>query len=268
MQDLKFENEALSRYKIEIVPVSKIRPNKNNPRTIDPEQLERLVKSIQDFPDMMYLRPIVVNSDMTVLGGNMRLKALKKAGVKQAPIIIANDLDEARQIEFIIKDNVAFGSWDYGALADFASEDELEQWGLDIPDFDLPDAKKEPPVAYSKTIKAPIYNPTMPAPPPISDLYDTSKYATLIQQIEAAQDQMPTELVQFLKFAATRHIVFDYEKTAEFYAHAGAAIQDLMEKSALVIIDFDKAIENGFITLSQDLFKLYSDQKNADTDEA
>lgn len=102
----------------------------------------------------------------------------------------------------------------------------------------------------------------------MNDLYDTEKYEHLIREIDAAQEKLPAELIHFLRFAATRHIVFDYEKIAEFYAHAGASIQNLMENSALVIIDFNKAIENGFITLSQELFKLYSEQKKSETDEA
>lgn len=165
MEKIEFQSEALSKYKVEVIPVSKIRTNRNNPRTIDANQLERLVKSIQDFPEMMYLRPIVLNKDMTPLGGNMRLKALKKAGIKNAPVIIAASLEEAQEIEFAIKDNVSFGSWDYEALADFATEDDLNDWGLDLPDFNLPDSEKSTPVPYTKTVKAPIYKPTMTAPP-------------------------------------------------------------------------------------------------------
>jgi len=91
------------------------------------------VKSIQDFPEMLKLRPIVVNDDMIVLGGNMRLKACKEAGLKEVPIIKASNLTEQQQKEFIIKDNVGFGEWDWEQLSNEWEAEELAEWGLDLP---------------------------------------------------------------------------------------------------------------------------------------
>jgi hypothetical protein len=85
---------------------------------------------------MLEIRPIVVNSDMIVLGGNMRLKACKEAGLKEIPIIFADDLTEEQQREFIIKDNVGFGEWDWEIIANEWKPEQLEEWGLDIPDFE------------------------------------------------------------------------------------------------------------------------------------
>ena len=117
------------------VKIGLIKSNPNNPRIIKDEKFAKLVESIKSFPEMLKLRPIVVNEDMVVLGGNMRLKACKEAGLKVVPIIKANDLTTEQQKEFIIKDNVGFGEWDYSMLANEWDVDQLTEWGLDIPDF-------------------------------------------------------------------------------------------------------------------------------------
>lgn len=103
--------------KTEKVSTNKIKKNPKNPRLIRDAKFEKLVKSIQDFPQMLDIRPIVVNSEMIILGGNMRFEAAKKAGLKEVPIIIADKLSPEQQAEFIIKDNVGFGDWDWDALA-------------------------------------------------------------------------------------------------------------------------------------------------------
>ncbi len=103
---------------------------------IKDEKFKKLVKSIQEFPQMLEIRPIVVNEEMIVLGGNMRLKACQEAGLKEVHIIKASDLTEEQQKEFIIKDNVGFGEWDWNDLANNWDSDKLEEWGLDIPGFE------------------------------------------------------------------------------------------------------------------------------------
>lgn len=118
---------------MEIVKITEVKANENNPRTIKDDKFKKLVNSIKEFPEMLNLRPIVVNSDMVVLGGNMRLKACLKAGLKEIPIIKAEDLSEEQQKEFIIKDNVGFGEWDWDDLKENWNENDLEAWGLDVP---------------------------------------------------------------------------------------------------------------------------------------
>lgn len=118
-----------------VVKVGEIKSNPNNPRIIKDEKFEKLVKSIREFPEMLNLRPIVVNDDMVVLGGNMRLKACKEAGLKEIPVIKASQLTEKQQKEFIIKDNVGFGEWDWETIANEWDSIELQDWGLDIPGF-------------------------------------------------------------------------------------------------------------------------------------
>ena len=117
------------------VKISEVNSNPNNPRIIKDEKFEKLVKSIKEFPEMLKIRPIVVNADMVVLGGNMRLKACKEAGLKEVAIIKAEDLTEEQQKQFIIKDNVGFGEWDWEDLANNWDAEQLTDWGLDIPDF-------------------------------------------------------------------------------------------------------------------------------------
>lgn len=120
--------------KIEKIAISKIKLNPNNPRLIKDDKFTKLVKSIKDFPEMLDIRPIVVNDDMIILGGNMRFKACKEAGLKEVPIIKVSGLSAEKQREFLIKDNLSGGEWDWTLLQDWDSL-ELGDWGLDMPNF-------------------------------------------------------------------------------------------------------------------------------------
>jgi len=117
--------------------ISDIKPNPNNPRIIKDDKFLKLVNSIKEFPEMLKIRPIVINEDNIVLGGNMRLKACKEAKLKEIPVIMASDLTEAQQREFIIKDNIGFGDWDFQDLAQNWDAEELETWGLDLPELEI-----------------------------------------------------------------------------------------------------------------------------------
>jgi hypothetical protein len=126
--------------------ISEIKPNPKNPRIIRDEKFAKLVQSIKDFPQMLQKRPLVCFTDtdgkFVVLGGNMRLKAAKEAGMNTLPIILADDWTEEQKAEFLIKDNVGFGEWDWEQLANEWDSEKLDEWGLDVPDF-------APPVDYS-----------------------------------------------------------------------------------------------------------------------
>jgi hypothetical protein len=150
------------------VNIKEVKSNTANPRIIKDGKFKQLVQSIKEFPEMLELRPIVVNADMVVLGGNMRLKACIDAGLKEVPIIIADSLDEAKQKEFIIKDNVGFGEWDWNVLANEWEVEELAAWGLDLPldqqideledgeEIELPQSVQlEPPKEYIMIIAEP-----------------------------------------------------------------------------------------------------------------
>lgn len=122
--------------KVEKYKVNDIKLNPNNPRIIKDDKFKKLVKSIQEFPEMLDIRPIVVNFDMVILGGNMRFRACKEAGLKEIPVIIADNLTEEQQKQFLIKDNVSGGEWDFEMLANDWDVEQLEDWGLDVPNFD------------------------------------------------------------------------------------------------------------------------------------
>ena len=121
---------------IQTAATTELRLNDNNPRVIKDEKFKKLVKSIQEFPQMLEIRPIVVNDQMVVLGGNMRLKACIDAGLTEVPIIKASSLTPEQQQEFIIKDNVGFGEWEWDVLANEWDIEKLTEWGLDIPDYE------------------------------------------------------------------------------------------------------------------------------------
>jgi DNA modification methylase len=115
------------------VKISEVKNNPKNPRLIKDDKFRKLVKSIQEFPQMLELRPIVVDENNIVLGGNMRLKACKEAGLKEVFIVKAENLTELQKDEFIVKDNVGFGEWDWDMLANEWDTEKLDEWGLDLP---------------------------------------------------------------------------------------------------------------------------------------
>ena len=125
--------------------LSKIKANPNNPRIIKDDKFKKLVKSINDFPKMMALRPIVVDENFIVQGGNMRLKALQELKFKDIPdewVKQVKDLNEDEKKQFIIKDNVGFGEWDWDDLANNWDAEQLTEWGLDIPNFEIAEEKE------------------------------------------------------------------------------------------------------------------------------
>jgi ParB-like chromosome segregation protein Spo0J len=122
------------------VKITEVKPNPKNPRIIKDDKFRKLVKSIQEFPDMLNKRPLIVFTDTdgkyVVLGGNMRLKACKEIGLKEIPIILADEWTEEQKNEFLIKDNVGFGEWDWDSLANEWDAEKLDDWGLDLPIFE------------------------------------------------------------------------------------------------------------------------------------
>jgi hypothetical protein len=118
------------------VKISDVKTNPKNPRLIKDDKFKKLVKSIQEFPQMLELRPIVIDENNIVLGGNMRLKACIEIGLKEIFIVKAEDLTEEQKDEFIVKDNVGFGEWDWDLLANEWDTEKLDEWGLNIPNFE------------------------------------------------------------------------------------------------------------------------------------
>ena len=140
--------------------INEIKLNPNNPRLIKDDKFEKLVKSIKEFPEMLDIRPIVVNKDMVILGGNMRFKACKEAGLKEIPVIVADNLTEEQQREFLIKDNTSGGEWDFGMLANEWDSEQLEDWGLDLVGFDLDSDEYGEDFSLSEGEKSPFQQQT------------------------------------------------------------------------------------------------------------
>jgi DNA modification methylase len=157
---------------MQLVNIQEIKNNENNPRIIKDYKFKQLVKSIKEFPEMLKLRPIVVNSDMIVLGGNMRLKACKEAGLKEVWILKADELTEEQQREFIVKDNVGFGEWDWDVLANEWNNQQLEDWGLDLLPFEEEDVLEA---------KEDDFDTTPPEQPEtvLGDLYEIGEHRLL-----------------------------------------------------------------------------------------
>jgi ParB-like chromosome segregation protein Spo0J len=128
---------------VKLVKIGSVKGNSRNPRFIRDEKFKKLVASLVEFPEMATLRPLVVDENMTVLGGNMRLKAMQELKWKEVPIVVAEGLTDAQKDEFVIKDNVGFGDWNWEQLANEWNAEELTRWGLDIPGFDFSDANEE-----------------------------------------------------------------------------------------------------------------------------
>ena len=140
------------------VKINKVKGNPSNPRVIKNDKFLKLVKSIQEFPEMLKLRPIVVDEDMVVLGGNMRLKASKAAGLTDVWVEVAKGLSEEKKKEFIVKDNVGFGEWDWDILGNEWNNVKLGDWGMDVwqpDDIDF-NPSLEPETKYSDITKEEI----------------------------------------------------------------------------------------------------------------
>ena len=234
-----------------LLKITEIKENPNNPRTITKRKFKELVNSIRDFPEMLEARPIVVNPDNVILGGNQRYKAAKFAGLEEVPVYVAS-WDEIKSKEFVIKDNVSFGDWDWDMLANEWEVEELNDWGVNTPD--ILDIEKDD--IYSKKINAPLYE-AREIQPEIEMLYDDSKYKKLVEEIE--ESDLSDGEKEFLKLASSRHIVFYFDKIADYYCHCSKVQQDLFEKNALVIIDFQKAIRNGYVELQESVYKQYEE---------
>jgi hypothetical protein len=230
------------------IEVKKVKLNKDNPRVIKDENFKKLVESVKKFPEMLKIRPIVLNRDYVIIGGNQRFKACVEAGFKKVPFYYADELTPEQEKEFMIKDNVQSGQWDFDLLEDYET-DLLKDWGFDFQDKN--DEKEE---IYSRKIVSPVYE-IIGEKPDLSELFNDTKTKALIEEID--KSSLPVKMKKFLKIASYRHTVFNFEKIAEFYASESKEVQDLFEKNALVIIDFNQAIEKGFIELNESLADQY-----------
>lgn len=242
------------------VNIDLINLNPENPRNITDVQFQKLKKSIKDFPQMLEMRPLIVDENRTVLGGNMRLQALKDLGYTEVPVMNVNNLTEEQKKEFVIKDNLSYGEWDWDILENNWDVSTLNEWGLEPIEGDIIEDQTNPDDnPYTKKVQAPIYTPSEDQPKP-EDTYDDKFYKQLIELIDSSS--VDPEMKSLLKLYAVRHIRFNYEKIADLYAHADTETQELMETSALVIIDYDRAIELGYVKLGDELNKQFLEEQD------
>jgi ParB-like chromosome segregation protein Spo0J len=249
--------------RIQLWPTSKLVPYVRNPRTHSDEQVRQIAKSMQEFG---FTNPILVDSDAGIIAGHGRLKAAQLLNLSQVPVICLDHLTEDQKRAYVIADNrlAEQSGWDYDLLTFELRE--LQQANFDMDaigfsdeellaiDLGLEPADEEQedgePGAYTQKVVTPIYEPSDQCPD-VADLWDRSKADRLQAQIRQAK--LPSELQQFLLDAAERFVVFRFDRIADYYAHTTRPVQDLIEESALVLIDFDKAIENGFVQLNADV---------------
>lgn len=235
--------------------IKELRKLDNNPRNISSKQLETLKESLLRNPDYFEARPLILSNrtgELVIIAGNQRYDACIMLGLKEVPTVLLMGLTEEREKEIVIRDNVNNGQWDKELLKSWDLND-LADWGVDI-DLNFNPFTDEEESKYTKKIEAPVYEPKRDKQPKENDLLELGKYNDLLQEIEHAC--ISDHAKDFLKIAAARHIVFDYGEIAEYYAHASKEVQELMQHSALVIIDFNKAIENGYTRLKKDIFEI------------
>ena len=229
-----------------------------NYNTHPAEQIRLLAKIIKH---QGWRNPITVSKRSGfVVKGHGRLAAAMILKTEKVPVDVQDYKDEASEVADMIADNriAELAEADQDALKDLLVDDLFEDFDLEVTGYDpkmLIDWDNEENTSdsenYSRKIEAPIYEPKEKKQPQINELYDLQKQAELTEKID--KSKAPEDLKDFLKAAATRHCVFKYDRIAEYYSHADPETQDLMEQSALVIIDFDKAIENGFVKLSEEI---------------
>lgn len=243
--------------KVEYLPIDDLKPYENNAKIHTPEQIEQIVNSIRDFG---MNDPIGIwGVDNLIVEGHGRLMACKKLGMAEVPIIRLDELsDEQRKAYTLAHNQLTMSTgFDMEKLAEELKniDLDLDSYGISENDFgiDLGNVEDITDDTYTKKINIPQYEITGEEPK-LSELVDTKKADELKAEIDEAD--IPEDIKGFLKNAATRHYTFNYKKIAEYYAHANETVQDLMEQSALVIIDYDDAIKNGYARLSEDMIAM------------
>lgn len=240
--------------------VEELIPYENNPRKND-DAVEKVALSISAFG---FKVPIVIDSNNVIVTGHTRLKAAKKLGITKVPCIKADDLTDEQIKAFRLADNkvAEFSQWDEEKL--MKELDELGEIDMSLYGFDFPadeEEEKDEDDTYTDKTNIPQYD-IVGENPDLNELIDEEKTNELLEEIE--NSDLSWEEKDFLRKAASRHLVFNYRKVAEFYANASEEMQDLMEKSALVIIDYNNAIMNGYTTLHDKIQKLVEVDKMRD----
>lgn len=228
------------------VPISSINLNPNNPRVIKDYKFEKLVRSIREFPKMLELRPIVVNEDNVILGGNMRYRACVEAGLDDVYIVQAKDLTEEQQKEFIVKDNVSFGDWDFEVLANEWDIKDLEDWSVKVPTI------KDTELLSGLEYKSMYYEPKDKPELKLEWCLNLDKFNEKVKALD--EFDLTDKQKETLKTFAYRFIKIDFESVANYYYfNASDEEQKAIERLRLVLTDDGVS---GFV--EDDLLRIYN----------
>ena len=247
--------------------IDKLIPYINNPRNNE-NAVDKVASSISEFG---FKNPIFVDKNNVVVNGHTRLLASKKLGLKEVPVIVIDDLSETQIKAFRIADNKTseYATWDEELLRLELEQLEdmefnLDELSIDYSDFDLDieledieENYNDEDNVYTKEINIPHYEITGECPL-LTDLVKEDKTNQLIEKIN--NSNIPTGIKEFLIKASYRHLAFNYQNIAEYYAHADKEVQELMEESALVIIDYDNAIRNGYIQIKNSINEMIQEE--------
>jgi hypothetical protein len=246
-------------YQIEQVDIQKLIPYANNAKLHSEKQVSQIASSIREFG---FNNPVLIDSENGIIAGHGRVLAARKLDLEQVPCIRLVHLTDNQRKAYILADNrlaETGGGWDEEILKleiKAIEWSDLEEIGIDDFEFseiefgESEESSEKTNNPYTAKIETPVYQVTGETPD-VSDLMNLEKYNVLLQAI--SKSAVSSQQKEFLKFAAARHIVFNYQQIAEFYAHADKELQQLMEDSALVIVDFNKAIEKGFVKLTDSI---------------
>ena len=257
-------------HKIEFMELDQLEPYTKNSRVHSEEQIDQIINSIEEFG---FTNPVLIDGKNGIIAGHGRVEAATRMGIEKVPCVRLGHLSEAQKRAYIIADNklALNATWDDDILSEeliLLKEDEFDLELVGFSDEELADLlppeveeKKSDFIddleKYTSKIETPIYE-IKGEKPAINELFKTIKSESLIKKIQSSE--IPEEEKKFLIHAAGRHTEFNYRNIAEFYAHSSKETQELMEDSALVIIDFKKAIENGFVKLTKKLAESYRDE--------
>ena len=243
----------------ENVDINKLIPYENNARTHSEAQVEKIARSIEQFG---FINPVLIDDNYGIIAGHGRVLGAKKLGLKEVPCIFVEDLSEEQKRAYILADNklALDAGWDdeilkveLQELKDLNFDISLTGFNMDEIDINIgnpQEAEQEEQSIYTQKVDIPQYQITGECPE-IDELVDTEKADSFVEEIENAS--ITDEQKEFLIKATKRLYTFNYRNIAEYYAHADKEMQGLMEKLALVIIDINDAIKNGYAKLSAEI---------------
>ena len=236
---------------IENIKIDDIKQYENNAKIHTKEQIEQIINSIQRYGNN---DPIAIDENNVIIEGHGRYIALKRLGAEEIPVIRLKHLTEEQKREYILVHNKLTMNTGFD-MEKLQAELELIDYDMSNFDFEVfEEYVEELESPYTDKITTPTYKPTKEKAPEVCELFDIGKCRRLIEEIE--QSDLDDEVKEFLKIASYRHVVFDYRNIAEFYSHADEDTQELFERNLLVIVDYDKAIENGVVAITSQIMEM------------